>query len=944
MKKILFLIICTLTFYINSLLASEPDIYIKSPVQNNIETNKEYIIKHLQASEPLLPGKYQVKAKVKFKTESFYKIIKSRELEWKIINKNDWQQHQNNWVWLPTLYNNKPLQFKLIENSQLQAGKLYRHEEIWIDYQQLSEYNSCNLQAELNFIHKANDGTIETLKAITQPQTNKLYSIKKFNPTTAVWQEKGISYLTRRELGLAPDDNWRYIREDDTTVIQRRFHEKLNNINYIDFIFPNNLKIRGINLQFGLSDSHNIDELLEWHKLPNSISKNAAQQIIRINLKQLVQFQQNPELYLQEAIIFIEGNNIPNSQYKPIQQINLYSKYFALTHDVVTITKTIEADSRIRNYPSINKQRMIISLKALAQQTDNLYFKTGKLIFIPNNERKICGIKLEKIQRVSLTKSQRPTFLAKGRDWNKKLGGSFARVSSNNLTPWVDFQTFLPFSLLTNGWYVAEQSPNKNFEIVTINNAKVYSRNTLQQAEIMAKFANIKDKLRIKLLSLGKSAEKRILEIQYRLERNNDNIEVALIKPYRLKSHNNKLIFELPANEIPEIEISTKQDKHSRIKFTILGINEQNNNNNRHFFIPRKDMNLNESIDFPNQNIKIAAENYIDNWQFNKNYFGIQGGGSWLEINYKPNKPIPETQYFFMELLSAKQVKKIRLTLLDSLNNELTSISGYPNKAIKLPNNKSIEQIKIRLFFKQNANFNLKINGFYFFKPTMLRMLEAIHTPLPDWQKKALIVSDIQSSYKHLSTIGDDGSFQAIIWLPKNNQKAKNLLTWKTQIDNSLDKVQGINISYQLSAKDMSLVSIINTKSGSNHQYKLNIEKKTGKLFIPLPVGSESIAFNLETEDHNQKMINVEFLLELNGIGTKTIQSTLHENTQLTIGDTIFDLDEFDNQTIQRITTPFTPWINLGKLEITAPNKKRKYLEAGELLFKEILLEADNNE
>ncbi|SVB78188.1 uncharacterized protein METZ01_LOCUS231042, partial [marine metagenome] len=139
--------------------------------------------------------------------------------------------------------------------------------------------------------------------------------------------KKGPLYLAKRVLGLPFDDSWQFSQAGKRTVIQRRFHKNLKDVQNINFVFNpefDDLVIVEGNLVRYPSDKFSGDEeiglavscnlrlsrgrffnnfLIAHGELPAKIFKSSGHWVLQIDLKEYLHA--NSTLYLEEILLFI---------------------------------------------------------------------------------------------------------------------------------------------------------------------------------------------------------------------------------------------------------------------------------------------------------------------------------------------------------------------------------------------------------------------------------------------------------------------------------------------------------------------------------------------------------------------------------------------------------------------------------------------------------------
>jgi len=166
--------------------------------------------------------------------------------------------------------------------------------------------------------------------------------------SSAAWKEKTPWYLIKRELGLNLDPEWRYSRDLDNTVIQRRFHMDLEFIETIDIAFRDEIPEQDLqnlvcNFRISNPNSKNAWPMSTKHHylIPhenlaiqdndkkNRIFKIRGGKAIRFNMENLNHYSLNRGggVFLEEIIIHLPTSLEEVIRMRPVKSIRFQKRY-----------------------------------------------------------------------------------------------------------------------------------------------------------------------------------------------------------------------------------------------------------------------------------------------------------------------------------------------------------------------------------------------------------------------------------------------------------------------------------------------------------------------------------------------------------------------------------------------------------------------------------------
>lgn len=420
------------------------------------------LVKEVKTGEELLPGNYNVKAKLSLKSENKEVVLNSLHFEFpensnssKEIFQQGWTSFSKSYFWNPISEENVltiPLSLKSIDKNT----SITDFDELRIDYQDLFLDNPSKLGIQMLVTGK----TLNKMTTILGHEAGErqLTPIKKLDISPTSWKEKDSSYLAKRTLGLPFDDTWRHSRSGSNTVFQRRFHLSLDSFEAIDLVVQPGAtasQISSLICNFRIEN-----EILEWNSVPRQILNIQGQKVVRIDFGQYVQnqFGKRRGMHLEEMIFFLPGKTSEVLRSPILKTINFLAldKSQPLgaenenmekdTDSPKRIDRILNLSSRIENLPQ-NRKRLAVDIGKLHDELDgSAKIHSMTLIARPKNPESTTGFDLQSARAVSLGVKKWPIFLKAGKQLTHQWGGPFLDLSDeNHNVEWPQVLAYLSF-------------------------------------------------------------------------------------------------------------------------------------------------------------------------------------------------------------------------------------------------------------------------------------------------------------------------------------------------------------------------------------------------------------------------------------------------------------------------------------------------------------------
>ena len=186
----------------------------------------------LKSGEDLLPGDYNVRARLSHKLKKKNIFIESVNFQPSESDRSPNGRALQGWTSLDKTYYWHPgksesaLTIPLFPQPTHKNISITDFDELHVDYNDLNSENPSLLSFKM-IVSEADKEKNQATVIVNGEQLTKLQSS---NLSSALWEEKGFSYLAKRSLGLPHDFSWNFIQKNKYFFYQNRFHLNLNAI------------------------------------------------------------------------------------------------------------------------------------------------------------------------------------------------------------------------------------------------------------------------------------------------------------------------------------------------------------------------------------------------------------------------------------------------------------------------------------------------------------------------------------------------------------------------------------------------------------------------------------------------------------------------------------------------------------------------------------------
>lgn len=329
----------------------------------------------------------------------------------------------------------KHLSLPLVSESRNTSSKLEYFNEFWLDYTPLPGVAMCSPQVrfEARPPFESNAGSPHAIVAVSVPELKSLELLRTVDVKHAYWKEKDYRYLLGRMLGSVHDEDWRYVKKGEHTVIQRRFIEQLDGVEFLDIVINPGTIIKGVNLIVGLDEVHGAGEVIKAD-YTRDVKLSDAGHVLRLPIRDALHRHFHDELtkdneqsrrnfYLREIIIFISDDTEELLRSKPVQTLVFWgTDNFDKSPAVGAYSQVISLKSNTLRVGA-NIQRLVINMGKHLEQGDK-DLRGAELVLTAPYKAEKCAIRIERMQAVSSYVGSVPKFAAEIHDFNQRLSGA----------------------------------------------------------------------------------------------------------------------------------------------------------------------------------------------------------------------------------------------------------------------------------------------------------------------------------------------------------------------------------------------------------------------------------------------------------------------------------------------------------------------------------------
>ena len=331
----------------------------------------------------------------------------------------------------------------LIQDKGQKPSRFGDFDQFWIDYTPLPGIPLCTPQAGFRLAVSPYTGDSRAPHELLARSGAAYYVLKTLatiNAAKAGWKERDYGYLARRVLGLSPDEDWRYVQSGKTVVLQRRLHDRLDEVEAIDIALSPGTSIDRVNLMVGRKDNYGAGELVQFGGLPKNSTLPDGRAGVRLNLREALQERfpkawaehvkepRRQHFYLQEVFIFIRGQAGTIAAVKPVRRLELLGGKWDQTKP------TTQAQAKVTRLTSnvvalnASRRRIVVDLRELPKK-GQVSLKRAELALLPPRGAMSCAIRLDGVQAVSTYDGSLPVFARQVENWSRRWGGPFGAAS-----------------------------------------------------------------------------------------------------------------------------------------------------------------------------------------------------------------------------------------------------------------------------------------------------------------------------------------------------------------------------------------------------------------------------------------------------------------------------------------------------------------------------------
>lgn len=342
-----------------------------------------------------------------------------------------WAGQGSQYFWRGQLGRKTPLSLSLTTAIDKQSFQLADFDELWIDYTSTHGVKQCDMQLEFQGLLQPGDKKKRPESVLWQTGIfSNLNILNMLDSSNATFKPKEYIYLLGRFLGLAPDEDWRFIQYQKNTVLQRRMHLKLDNASSLEIAFAEGKGVERVNLLVSRKDGHGGGELLEFAGLSPSATLLDGRPGVRLNLREVLakrfprELEENSKetgsnsFYLKEVFLYFPGDAQTVAESKPVRRLTLLGREDI--QEFATLTGQVMGVNTFR-------QRLAVDIRKFAAMDRVDLTKADLKLYLPVDAAS-CMVRINDIRAVSIYNSQVPAFAENLEGWVRSRGGPFVRI------------------------------------------------------------------------------------------------------------------------------------------------------------------------------------------------------------------------------------------------------------------------------------------------------------------------------------------------------------------------------------------------------------------------------------------------------------------------------------------------------------------------------------
>ena len=364
-----------------------------------------------------------------------------------------WAGQGGQYVWRGQLGRQTPLSLSLTTAIAKRSFQLADYDELWIDYTSTPGAKQCGMQLEFQGRLQPHDKK-KPPKSVTwnTGYDSNLKILDMLDTSDTTFKPKDYFYLLGRFLGLAPDEDWRFVQNQKNAVVQRRMHLKLDSAHVLEIPFAEGIGVERVNLLVSRKDSHGGGELLEFSGLSPVATLPDGRPGVRLNLSEALaqrfprEWEENSKkagsnsFYLQEVFLYFPGDAQTIIKTKPVHRLTV------LGFENIQVFSTLRSQvMRVNTF----RQRLMVDIRKFAAM-DHVDLTQANLNLYSPEDSASCMVSINDIRAVSIYNSQVPVFAENLERWVQSRGGPFVRLlKEQGQVEQPGIVNFLPLSIFS---------------------------------------------------------------------------------------------------------------------------------------------------------------------------------------------------------------------------------------------------------------------------------------------------------------------------------------------------------------------------------------------------------------------------------------------------------------------------------------------------------------
>jgi len=362
-----------------------------------------------------------------------------------------WEGQGSQYNWRGNLGQQTPLALNLSRAIAENPFRLDDYDQLWVDYTPTPGIKQCDMQLQFQGLLQPHDKKKQSRTVVwhTGPNFN-LEVLRTLDASRADYKAKDYAYLMGRVLGLAPDEDWRFVQNQKHTVVQRRMHLKLDNAHALDIAFAAGIGVERVNLLVSRKDGYGGGKLLEFAGLSPAATLPDGRTGVRLDLRDALaqrfprEWEEDSKeaetnsFYLQEVFLYFPGDTKKVVESEPVRRLTLLGAATGV-QELQTLTSQVMDVSAAQ-------QRLLVDVRKFGT-IGRVDLKQVSLMLISPKDAASCAVRINNVRAVSIHNAQVPAFAQNLEGWARSRGGPFIRFQmERGLVEQPGIVNFLPLS------------------------------------------------------------------------------------------------------------------------------------------------------------------------------------------------------------------------------------------------------------------------------------------------------------------------------------------------------------------------------------------------------------------------------------------------------------------------------------------------------------------